>query len=132
MSYPLGSMVLAPVWISWDRISSRRSHCTPVLIIAARFCSATCRGSYILDTNRRNTKKVRMSISPFTNNTPPVNATVAIPSFKIIWAPPTKTAVPSSVTSACFSTARILPSKPSMYSAWALLARRSRTVSRHS
>jgi len=39
MSYPLGSMVLAPVWISWDRISSRRSHCTLVLIIAARFCS---------------------------------------------------------------------------------------------
>ena len=77
-------------------------------------------------------KKVKRSRLPLASSTPPTNAVVAIPSFRSIWALDTKTAIISSVTTACFSTARIFFSSPSIYSSSALFERRSRTVSKHS
>ena len=116
MSYPLLSSFSEPSCTSCESISSNLALCTSDAIIAARFCKDTCIGSYILDTTIRNIKNVMTSSFPLANNAPPTKATVAIPSLRIICALPTNTAVPSSVATACFSTALIFSSSPFIYS----------------
>ena len=83
-----------------------------VLITAARFCSAPCRGSYRRDTTSRNRKKVRTSSVPRSSRTEPTSATVAMPSLSTSDAETTKAAMPNSLRMERRSTARIFPSSP--------------------
>ena len=99
---------------------------------AARFCKAPCMGSYIRDAAIRNRNRVSTSMPPCTSSTEPVSATDAIPSLSTMPAEDTNSAVSSSATIDCFSTARILSERPDRYRRSALLAFRSRRVSMYS
>ena len=83
-----------------------------VLITAARFCKAPCRGSYSRETTSRNRKKVSTSRPPCTSSREPVRATVAMPSLRIREADTTKAARPNSLMMLRRSTARIFSSSP--------------------
>ena len=102
-----------PSCTGWSSISFMRSTAAFVEITAARLFSAPCRGSYSLEATIMNMKKVSTSISPEMSSAPPVMATEAIPSFRIMPEELTKTAVLSSEMMERFSTARILDSSPS-------------------
>ena len=99
---------------------------------AARFCKAPCMGSYIRDAAIRNRNRVSTSMPPCTSSTEPVSATDAMPSLSTMPAEDTNSAVSSSATIDCFSTARILSERPDRYHCSALLAFRSRRVSMYS
>ena len=73
---------------------------------------AICKGSYILVTTSRNTKKVSTSISPLMRSALPTSATVPIPNFNIICAEHTKAAFENSRTIECFSMSLIFISRP--------------------
>ena len=103
-----------------------------VLMTAARFWSAPCRGSYKRDTTRRNIKNVSTERLPCMSRTAPTSATVAIPSFSTNDAETTKAARPNSLRMERCSTARIFFSRPFKYACSALFAFKSRTVSIHS
>ena len=83
MSQPLLLKVFAPVCTGWSKISFIRFTLVRVLIMAARFCSTDCMGSYNLETTSKNIKKVSASREPCIRREAPTTAVVPIPNFKI-------------------------------------------------
>ena len=72
-------------------------------MIAARFISVPCIGSYILDTTSMNIKNIIISICPLTRSEAPTSATVPIPNLKMQEALITNTDVPNSALKLSFS-----------------------------
>ena len=100
-----------------------------VEMIAARFCSDELNGSYSRDTTKRYMKNVSTEIALLASNIPPTSATVPMPSFNIIPARTTNSALPSSEAIMRFSCRSIFLSKPFRYFSSALLDFKSRMVS---
>ena len=112
----------------------------PCLNFQIKRCIGLCRGCFSKDDYAAIIKDAidyiksgsGTSILPCTSSTEPVSATDAMPSLSTMPAEDTNSAVSSSATIDCFSTARILSERPDRYRCSALLAFRSRRVSMYS